>query len=212
MRIWIALAVVLAAVPAGAEPCAVTIAHAPDDVREVVENWVQEQESPRWLALGVMVPMAGIRGEIDLLGWGHWSIGLALSFASARGFVDDYGEFGSIDARFWKGLAYLARTLHLGRWTLRPSFGLGMVLATGHVEQLAPMEDSYHLSKSYGTAQGSLLLGRLIGDNWSIHAGPIATLALPRSGVEMEDQISTEQLVSLDPDVVLYAGVQRRLW
>jgi len=172
----------------------------------------------RWLSLGLTADghRIGARAELDVFVAGRWAAGLAASVNNALGDRNFGSSQAAIDARYLKALAYLAPKMHLGRWHARPMIAVGIVYATGMVYQSEPLMSSlYDVSTTYATAQGGLMVGRLIGDNWSIHGGAIASLPLSHvETFELADgrQVGPTDLVMQDPRFVWYLGVQRRLW
>jgi hypothetical protein len=266
MRNLAGLVIVVAARTAAATPCTVHVEHAPDDVRTVIESWVQKEtrcgaplevrvvptegglylfardEQGRvrerlvpdadgagvlvasWMADDYVPPPridvdvkveitddpddppvaansspssvmlagvvgagdgeggSGLRGELDVLRFGAWNLGAAVTKTSAGMSLEAFGASGGMVAAVpttdYRAIAYLARTIDLGRWRLRPAFGGGVVSTTAHIhfDDYPPIVTNRDMTRDIGMAEVSLGLTCDFGSGWGLAIEPILEL------------------------------------
>ena len=113
----------------------------------------------------------GLRGELDVVRRGRWSLGAVLAGSVGTLEVHWIGSYvTTIDIRL---LATLAHTVPLGKnWDLRLAAGAG-VLSTSAIGEFDGEDIDSH--GVFPTAEASVLLTRAIGNRWAFALGPIAT-------------------------------------
>ena len=192
---------------------------APSVIRHVAVE-PSDSRIGRWFTLGPMISMSagggyGARAELDVLRSGPWIAGLGLvastTVIEAR---DSYGT-NWISVADFELLATVSRVFTSGRWSLKPTFGLGAAFtsaATSYVDYPVDQpwpEDTMFDGKTLSVVtEGSLMLARRFGDRWAASVGPIATYLnqdMPSSNADRPDfQRSTFT-------VMLFGGLKYQL-
>lgn len=195
MRIVTAALVALAASPAAADTavstsaaCEVRFVRAPDDARHVIEAWLAAE--PRCTSIN------GLRGELDVIRRGAWTLGAALSRSTAGYRVNEVASYATED---YKAVAYVARTSLFRAWQLRIAAGAGVLSTGAHITR-----DEYGTDGSYLASGDTSLVGEAsisasiqLSSNWSVSGGPILSVMSqdlvyfnPRSWEPMENNMT----------------------
>jgi hypothetical protein len=169
----------------------------------------------KWLSFGLLAPMTessgpGVRGELDVWRRRVWTIGVAASFSEAAMPLWSPSGAGQLTTGDFKAMAYLGRTSTFGRWQLQPSVGLGLVYSQGQ-GLIYSESGSFQVDGTFPSAEGSLMLSREIGKSWAAYGGPLATLISQRFEALSTSSSYPMTIAREDVDVVLLAGVRRRL-
>ena len=173
----------------------------------------RKPDEARYLAAGLLASTRfGARVEVDLFRWHKWSAGLASSLTMGTSEFNSTWEAGYVSAWHWRVLATVARTFTFNWFELRPSIGAGIMLAAASVDQSAPVRDTYRVVTTEATGQAALIAGIKLSNNWALQAGPIATLRVPQGENQMTNGIDPDDLQKLEPVVMLYGGLQWRVW
>jgi hypothetical protein len=174
-------------VPELSPPSAARAPTAPLATTNGVDAMASPSRSPRlekWLSAALMFHSGGgqgggLRGEVDVLSWTKWSLGLAIAKTAWGTEV--------LDVRDWpyeayhlddlKGVAYVARTMTHGPVSLRAALGAGVVRtrAQAYVKRGTSFDqEMWTLDESgtFATAEGSLLATLQLG-KWGLQAGPV---------------------------------------
>jgi hypothetical protein len=166
--------------------------------------------SARWLTVGGAFNMGdaegrGVRAEIDVIGRGRWTMGLAVAATEHR---SDLGDSSTTQA----GLL-LARALPLRRWELRGQLSAGIAV-TGD----STMDYGYYPAvverQIRPFAEASLLVSRKLGERWAISAGPVLNLDIEKKAIYHYDypydpyyETNAARVLT----VQMFAGLRRRL-
>jgi hypothetical protein len=177
----------------------------------------RDTNAARWLSLGTTFSVdgpenVGLRGELDVLSRGNFTLGAALAFTRSMQGIANADGYGEMVAADYAATLYGAYTLRSDRWELRTALGLGGVYSNiqGIIEPSpgTPWPSMPYIEGSgtgvMGTA--SMILTARMGDRWGIHAGLIVhtiTETLPTNqGMD---------LVREDAHMFFLTGVRFRL-
>jgi hypothetical protein len=174
---------------------------APSVIRRVVHE-PSDSRIGRWFMLGPMISMSsgggyGARAEVDVLRSGPWIAGLGL--VASTSVVEAHNIYGSnwISVADLELLATVSRVFTSGRWSLKPTLGLGAAYTHAAASYASYPEDQpWPDDVMTGgdtlsvVTEGSLMLARRFGDRWAASVGPIATYLnqdIPSSNVNAHD-------------------------
>jgi len=145
--------------------------------RDVAPTAVSHSAS-KWLTLGGMMMIGGsggygLRGDLDLLTRGSWSLGVGVGGSQTNDDVEGDGWIKLVDLRV---VATLAGSMDFGAWQVRLAAGAGVVHTElrGVVKDYGDPMPEFMEETGHGdwlTAEGSLLISRRFGD-WALAAGP----------------------------------------
>ena len=198
--------------PAPMPPSATPVVAPPGDAPAVVATAQAPRTSNRWLTLGATVEVeghsAGVRGELDLLQRGKWTLGAILAGSySELAFGPELFASGRLEVVDIAVLAALSRTSSFGKWNMRLSVAAGLLRTrvTGDIEG-EPMDASAFTP----TAEASIVFSREFLDGWAFAAGPIVTMPAQEYTV-MDDSGSEVRFARRGLDVMAFGGLRRRL-
>jgi hypothetical protein len=192
----------------------------------VVHVEPRDSGSGRWLTVGPLLSMSsgggyGARVELDVLGSGPWTAGLAL--LASTSVIEAHNVYGTsyMHVADVELLATVSRVFTSGRWSLRPTFGLGAAYTDAGTQndiydnnlgwpQNTPWPDDVMTGGTTLSVvtEGSLMLARRFGDRWAASVGPIATY--------LDQDIQSNNSNAHDFErtsftVMLFGGVKYRL-
>lgn len=149
----------------------------------------------------------GIRGELEMVRAGSFSLDLQLAYGASDMLASDSyqtysAHFDDLDAMV--GLHYTWRFRR--DWHLRAGFAVGIMTTQ---MTLTSTNTSVASNPQLATAvsEASLMFGHSLGDRWELEIGPVATLA--NEDWHMSDQMET--LIRAPGSVVVFAGLRRSL-
>ncbi|MGE0870992.1 MAG: hypothetical protein AB7P03_20675 [Kofleriaceae bacterium] len=163
----------------------------------------------RWLTLGALLKPydqggSGLRGELDLVAPGAWTIGLAASVSSSEAELMGFSA-GTVRLTDLRALFQVGRASQHGRWQIRLGGGVGLVRTSIDGSVLGPERvEQVSGSGVSPTAEASLLVSRELGPTWALGAGALVTAF-------MQDWSGETAWVGRGSDVLLFGGVRRRL-
>lgn len=180
----------------------------------------------RWLALGPMLAASdgggyGARIELDVLGSGPWTAGVAV--VASTSLIEARNAYGMnyMHVTDLELLATVSRVFTSGRWSLRPSLGLGAAYTDAGSQddiyannlgwpQDSPWPDDLMTGGTTFSmvTEGSLMLGRRVGESWAASIGPIVTY-LNQDIASNNSEAHDFQRTSLG--VMLFGGLKYRL-
>jgi hypothetical protein len=212
---WVADDLIAATIPPTPEPMppsatpVVTAAPSPEAAAVVATAHVPRTGS-RWLTLGATMLVdgrrPGLRGELDVLRRGKWTLGAILAGSySELAFGPEYaGRLETVDVAL---LAALARTSSIGKWSMRLAIAAGLTRSrlTGDLAG-EPMD----VTVVGLTAEASILFSRELLGGWAFAAGPIVTVPA-QDFTMMDDQGASITFVRRGADVMAFGGLRRRL-
>ena len=159
---------------------------APSVVTHVVAE-PSDSRIGRWVTLGPMISMSagggyGARAEVDVLRSGPWIAGVGLVASTSVIETQSINGANWISVADFELLGTVTRVFTSGRWSLRPTFGLGAAFtsaAAGYVDYPVGQpwpDDVMTGGKTVSVVtEASLMLARRFGERWAASAGPIAT-------------------------------------
>ena len=163
------------------------------------------QKPAKWIALGVTSdlhgPPSGIRGSIDLIGRGAWTLGIAGAISHDGEHGHGRGGHGRPSA---SAVAYIAWMGKLGRFDLRAQIGLGAGTSAGTEQRgLDRATDTIQRTTTGGTmtdddspkgghrlgmrAEAAVLVGLPLGKHLGVIAGPVVSAGKPEAGEKAVD-------------------------
>lgn len=138
----------------------------------------------RWLSIGALHDHHGgghgARIAVDLLGRGHWTIGVAGNVLGHHGEADPV-EAGDASWRLrGSGVVYAAWSHSFGRWNVRAQLGIGAGVVDTPAAVIARSSDPGSSAndtdhKWVHVGEASLMLGRSFCDHWGLGIGPVVT-------------------------------------
>jgi hypothetical protein len=154
----------------------------------------------------------GLRAELDLVTYGNWTLGIAaamgrgsMNHVSMNHVLNTWSEADyRLDTTDYSALAYIGRNIELGRWRLRPTFGLGAIRTTAHSE--AGDEIARDVSRTF---ELSVTLAREIGWGWAIAASTDIGLVPQKIDIWMSG--NTTFFLERGSQLMFLTGLQRRL-
>ena len=171
----------------------------------------KQAPSNHWLTLaggaGGSNSARGIRGELEMVRAGSFSLDLQLAYGAADMFASDsyqtyYSHFDDLSAMI--GLHYTWR--FRGDWHLRAGFAVG-IMTTQMTLTSSSSTSATNPQLATAVSEASLMFGHSLGDRWELEIGPVATLAT--EDWHMSDQMET--LIRAPGSVVGFAGLRRSL-
>lgn len=167
-----------------------------------------KEKPPKWITLGVTTalhgPPAGIRGSIDLISRGAWSLGVAGAISHDGGGMRGHGGGGRGDGKpSAQAIGYLAWTGKIGRLDVRAQVGLGAGTSsdgardggrasdgtiarttTGDPTTTDPsaMNDRHGHGRLGMRAEAAVLVGLPLGRHLGLVAGPVISAGKPEAG------------------------------
>ena len=169
---------------------------------------IQSQPDPTIIALTPQPPRStalrpdgGLRGEIDLVARGNWTLGTALAWTRTR--ADD-GRVGSSD---YSDTLYGAYSVRSERWELRAAIGAGIVYSEADDNDAATQTSGF--GSGFGaTATASLAVTRRLGDHWGLTTGLLAHAIVETLEGNMPN---TEPLDRRETHLFVTMGLRREL-
>ena len=149
----------------------------------------------------------GIRGELEMLRAGSFSLDLQLAYGASDMLASDsfqtyFSHFDDLSAMI--GLHYTWR--FRGDWHLRAGFAVG-IMTTQMTLTSSSSATASNPQQATAVSEATLMFGHSLGDRWELEIGPVATLA--NEDWHMTDQMET--LVRAPGSVVGFAGLRRSL-
>ena len=199
----------------GLAPPGLTVHVAPAHARS---RWAD-----KWMSLGGIAEMrsgysgGGVAGEIDLATWGPgFSVGVAAAVVHSN--TNIYGEMasGSLDTEDYKATGYLAYTLRLGAFRLRPSIGGGVIYtkANASLQDYSMLPGTLRYLGDDGVfpmGTAAVTAGVVLGPSWELSAGPVGTLLEQRYQLVSPSNATSGYLVHRDAALGFFVGLRRRL-
>jgi hypothetical protein len=156
--------------------------------RGITTNAPARRSAPRSFTVAAMLQAGsehgggGLRMELDLLGRGAWTLGVAVSASRSSYEVNPMTSYGTEDL---KATAQLARTSTFGGWQLRLAAGAGVLSTKSELTEFTyggPMYPGSYYGTENVTVVGeaSISLSRRIGRNWAVTGGPVVSLMSQR--------------------------------
>lgn len=178
-----------------------------------------KQKPARWITLGVTSelhgPPAGIRGSIDLIGRGAWTLGVA-------GAISHDGDFGHGKMRGGDGhgkptasaVGYIAWTGKLGRLDIRAQVGLGASAqvdkhdhdgdeADAVIKRTTTTDDDQNTDGGRRhprlgmRAEAAVLVGLPLGKHLGLVAGPVLSAEKPEAGEDKKRAVDAQVMAGL---------------
>jgi hypothetical protein len=165
----------------------------------------------RWLTLGLLGGSrgGGLRGELDVVTRGRWSLSAVLAGSTWDVDLYSFTGYGLVEATDLRALATIARTITRGKWSLRLAGGAGLVhtSVSGYLNT-----ESLHASGVFGTAEASALVARRLGNRWALTTGAVLTWYAQEYNVMSTDPFTEpDTTAQRSADVMYVLGVRRRM-
>jgi len=165
----------------------------------------------RWLTLGLLGGSrgGGLRGELDVVTRGRWSLAAVLAGSTWDVDLYSFDGYGLVEATDLRALATLARTITRGKWSLRLAGGAGLVhtSVSGYLNT-----ESIQASGVFGTAEVSALVARRLGNRWALTTGAVLTWYAQEYNVMSTDPFTEpDTTAQRSADVMYILGVRRRM-
>lgn len=199
-----------APMPPSATP---VVAAAPEATAVVATAAPPRTTSRRWLMVGATVQVegaaAGLRGELDVIRRGKWTLGAILAGSySELAFGYDHvlapGRLESVDVAL---LAALSRASNMGKWGMRLSVAAGLMRTRVTGDLAGERMDATGVSP---VVEASILFSREFLGGWALAAGPIVTMPAQEYTV-MDNSGATVTFARRGLDVMAFGGLRRRL-
>lgn len=199
-------------------------------VGDTVPATSSHPHATKWLSLGGAIGIGGagaqgVRGEIDLKAVGAWRVGVAGTLMHVD--VDpDFGRYtGYLDLVDMKAAVYAAHTVDVGRWQLRASAGVGVLVTHGDgvLYDRADANDKAvfwpQISTVSPTGEAALSFSHGIGRNlpgWGVELGPVVSVVHEQLQMKMGEANVTYEGSSLAYsrdalELAFFGGIRHRL-
>jgi len=164
-----------------------------------------------WLTFGILAGGrgGGLRGELDLLTLGRWSIGTALALSTWESDLYSFTSSGFVDATDFRALMTLGRTIPRGRWSLRLGVGAGFVHTS--VDGFLGSQN-LHASGVFPTAEATAMVSRRIFARWAVTTGAVVTWYAQEYNVMSQDPFTEpDTTAQRAADLMYLFGVRRSM-
>jgi len=165
----------------------------------------------RWLTLGLLGGSrgGGLRGELDIMTRGRWSLSAVLAGSTWDVDLYSFSGYGLLEATDLRALATIGRTMTRGKWSLRLAGGAGLVhtSVSGYLNT-----ETVQASGVFGTAEASALVARRLGNRWALTAGVVITWYAQEYTVMSTDPFTEpDTTAQRSADAMSILGVRRRM-